>query len=113
MLASLRTWDSGHDAAGMPRQGATMGRNELSALEQAAKKSGDGTADICFKLGMFYSIGGTVPADKVAAHKWFNLAAARGSREAANYRRELAAEMSEREIADAQRLAREWIVAAA
>ena len=90
-----------------------MGLNELNALESAARIPGDASGAICFKLGMFYSVGGTVPADKVAAHKWFNLAAARGSREAANYRRELAAEMSEREIADAQRLAREWIVAAA
>jgi TPR repeat protein len=90
-----------------------MGRGELFALEQAARRPGDNTGDICFKLGMFYSIGGAVPADKVAAHKWFNLAAARGNRDAASYRRELAAEMSEREIADAQRLAREWIVAAA
>jgi hypothetical protein len=89
-----------------------MGRSELFALEQAAKSPGDNTADICFKLGMFYSVGGAVPADKVAAHKWFNLAAARGNREAANYRRELANEMSEFEIAAAQRAAREWIVAA-
>jgi TPR repeat protein len=90
-----------------------MGRSELFALELAAKRSGDNSADICFKLGMFYSVGGTVPADKVVAHKWFNLAAARGNREAAQYRRELATEMSEREIADAQRLAREWVAAAA
>ncbi|MCC6948294.1 MAG: sel1 repeat family protein [Bradyrhizobiaceae bacterium] len=90
-----------------------MGRSELLALEEAAKRQGGNIAEICFKLGMFYSIGGSVPADKVAAHKWFNLAAARGNREAVNYRRELANEMSEGEIADAQRAAREWIVAAA
>jgi TPR repeat protein len=90
-----------------------MGRSELSALEQAAMQSGDNSAEICFKLGMFYSIGGSVPADKVAAHKWFNLAAARGNREAVSYRRELANEMSEFEIASAQRAAREWIVAVA
>jgi TPR repeat protein len=89
-----------------------MGRSELFALEQAAKRGGD-AAEICFKLGMFYSIGGAVPADKVAAHKWFNLSASRGNREAANYRRELANEMSENEIATAQRAAREWIAAAA
>jgi TPR repeat protein len=89
-----------------------MGRSELFALEQSARRSGDSAGEICFKLGMFYSIGGAVPADKVAAHKWFNLAAARGNREAANYRRELANEMSEFEIAAAQRAAREWIVAA-
>jgi TPR repeat protein len=90
-----------------------MGRSELFALEQAAKQFGDNSAEICFKLGMFYSIGGAVPADKIAAHKWFNLAAARGNRDAANYRRELANEMSEREIADAQRAARELVFAAA
>jgi TPR repeat protein len=94
-------------------QGADMGRGELFALEQAARQPGDNTAEICFKLGMFYSIGGAVPADKIAAHKWFNLAAIRGNREAASYRRELAGEMSEQEIAAAQRAAREWIVAAA
>jgi uncharacterized protein len=90
-----------------------MGRSELSALEQAAMQSGDNAAEICFKLGMFYSIGGSVPADKVAAHKWFNLSASRGNRDAANYRRELANEMSEHEIAAAQRAAREWIVSVA
>jgi TPR repeat protein len=89
-----------------------MGRSELSALECAAKQPGDQSGEICFKLGMFYSIGGTVPADKVAAHKWFNLAVVRGNRGAANYRRELAAEMSAHEIAAAQRAAREWIAAA-
>ena len=90
-----------------------MGRSELFALEQAATQSRDNVAEICFKLGMFYSIGGSVPADKVAAHKWFNLSASRGNREAVSYRRELANEMSEYEIATAQRAAREWIVAVA
>lgn len=90
-----------------------MGRSELFALEQAAMQSRDNVAEICFKLGMFYSIGGSVPADKVAAHKWFNLSASRGNRDAMNYRRELANEMSENEIATAQRAAREWIVTAA
>lgn len=90
-----------------------MGRSELYALEHEAKGQGNAASEICFKLGMFYSVGGVVPADKVAAHKWFNLSAIRGNREAVNYRRELAAEMSEQEIATAQRAAREWIAAPA
>jgi hypothetical protein len=90
-----------------------MGRSELNALETAAKQPGTNTGEILFKLGMFYSVGGGIPADKVAAHKWFNLAAARGNRDAAHYRRELAAEMSAHEISAAQRAAREWIVATA
>ncbi|ODN69474.1 hypothetical protein A6302_03200 [Methylobrevis pamukkalensis] len=39
----------------------------------------------------------------------FNLAAFRGNREAATYRREISAEMSADQIADAQRAAREWL----
>ena len=44
----------------------------------------------------------------VLAHKWFNLAAVRGSTEARANRGELALDMTPDEIAAAQRLAREW-----
>ena len=71
--------------------------------------AGSPSVDIFFELGLMYSTGRTVPADCVAAHMWFNLAAARGHREAAMRRRELAGEMSEAEIASAQRAAREWL----
>jgi TPR repeat protein len=50
-----------------------------------------------------------VAADLIAAHKWFNLAAVKGNRAAANYRQELAREMSASDVAEAQRAAREWL----
>jgi len=65
--------------------------------------------DVFFQLGMMYSTGSTVPADYVSAHKWFNLAAMRGNRDASRLRREIAEQMSEREIAAAQRAARDWL----
>ena len=49
--------------------------------------------------------------DFVTAHKWFNLAAMRGSAEAIRLRREIADQMSEAEIAQAQRAARAWLKA--
>ena len=49
----------------------------------------------------------------VEAHKWFNLAAARGHEEAAGCRAEVSDEMTAREIAEAQRRAREWLSAEA
>ena len=49
--------------------------------------------------------------DLVTAHKWFNLAAMRGNVEARAYRAELAREMTPEEVADAQRLAREYLAA--
>ena len=50
-----------------------------------------------------------MPLDMVAAHKWFNIAAALGVRDAARLRNEVAAELSDNEIAAAQRAARHWL----
>ena len=58
---------------------------------------------------MMYSTGRSVPTDLVTAHKWFNIAAMRGNRDAIRLRLEIAAEMSKAEIAAAQRAARDWL----
>ncbi len=78
---------------------------EMAVLESAAAGQGNSSGDIFFMLGIKAS--GEM-FDRIAAHKWFNLAAARGNRKAADHRREIAAEMSAAEIASAQRAAREW-----
>ena len=86
-----------------------MARCEIADLEGAAL--GNSGSDVFFDLGMMYSTGRTVPTDFVTAHKWFNIAAMRGSTEAARHRREIAAEMSDVDIATAQRAARDWMKA--
>jgi uncharacterized protein len=63
------------------------------------------------ELGMMYSVGRSVPIDFIIAHKWFNLAAMRGNQDANRLRREIADQMSETEIAAAQRAARAWLTA--
>jgi TPR repeat protein len=68
-----------------------------------------GMPDALFELGMLYATGRDVAADLVVAHKWFNLAAARGNPSALTHRIELAREMSVNQVAEAQRLAREWL----
>jgi TPR repeat protein len=57
---------------------------------------------------MFCS-GRGVSLDLIEAHKWFNLAAARGNDDARRYRIEIARELSRREIGEAQRRARAWL----
>lgn len=76
----------------------------------AAAAQGDVSA--YFDLGVAYSTGshGAV-CDLVEAHKWFNLAAVGGHDEATVCRAEVADEMTAREIAEAQRRAREWLAA--
>jgi len=81
----------------------------LLELEVAAIGQANMAGDIFYQLGLAYAYGRDVDADKVAAHKWFNLAAARGNRDAVACRQELAAEMNMDEIAVAQRAAREWM----
>ncbi len=69
------------------------------------------SGDAFLQLGMAYSTGRDGSHDLISAHKWFNLAALKGSQEALRYRQEVAGEMSESEIAEAQRAAREWLYA--
>ena len=66
-------------------------------------------ADILFELGMMYATGRDCDADLVAAHKWFNIAAIKGSTRAAELRSELSATMTKTDIARALREAREWM----
>ena len=66
-------------------------------------------ADILFQLGMMYATGRDCETDLVAAHKWFNIAAIKGSHRAAELRAELAVQMSKADIARALREAREWM----
>jgi TPR repeat protein len=76
----------------------------------AAASMGDTAA--YFDLGVAFSTGSLgVPNDLVEAHKWFNLAAVAGHEEAHTCRAEIADEMTAREIAEAQRRAREWLAA--
>jgi uncharacterized protein len=87
-----------------------MARFELGDINAATL--GDApVADSFFELGMMYSVGRSVPVDYVTAHKWFNIAAMRGNHEAIRLRREIADQMSEAEIASAQRAARAWLKA--
>lgn len=75
---------------------------------RAAAEGGD--EDAMFDLAVALSTGASgLPRDLVEAHKWFNLAAANGHDEAHLSRAEIAGELTDREIAQAQRRARAWL----
>ncbi len=84
-----------------------MGRYEIADIDSAAL--GQANGDMFFELGMMYSTGRSVPIDLVSAHKWFNLAAMRGNRDAIRLRQEIAADMSEIQVIAAQHAARDWL----
>jgi len=65
-------------------------------------------------LGLLYERGRGIPQDYERAHMWFNLAASRAEdAETLNFavknRDALAAKMTPAQIAEAQRMAREWV----
>jgi uncharacterized protein len=86
-----------HDTHGFSTTGGSIGASMANSPE------------IFFELGIKYAVGREVPADLVTAHKWFNLAALKGNKEARDYRAELARDMSRTQIATAQKLAREYL----
>ena len=70
----------------------------------------DGDVQACYELGVVWSTGGHgLDCDLIEAHQWFNLAAAQGHQEAAWCRADISDEMTAREIAEAQRRARQWL----
>ena len=73
-------------------------------------EAASGDTDACYDLGIAYSSGtGGMAVDLVEAHKWFNLAALAGSEAGQFCRAEIADQMTAREIAQAQREARDWL----
>ena len=63
-------------------------------------------AEAIFELGMKYCLGREVAQSNIEAHKWFNIAAMKGSEAAKQYRCDIAREMSATEVSEAQRQAR-------
>jgi uncharacterized protein len=84
-----------------------MGRQMLEV--EINLSAATASAEEMFDLGMKYCLGREVEPDLVAAHKWFNLAALKGSADARQYRCEISREMSPADIAYAQREARAWL----
>ena len=100
------------DVAGPADSRTAKGKDMLVAKCLAAAAAGDVSA--YFDLGVAFSTGSHgVTCDLIEAHKWFNLAAAQGHDEAAWCRADVSDEMTAREIAEAQRRAREWLASTA
>ena len=99
------------NVAGEPRQGADHSTPSLVVAQcLAAAAAGENIA--LYDLGVIYSTGSHgAEYDLIEAHKWFNLAASRGNEEAAWCRADISDEMTAREIAEAQRRARDWLAA--
>ena len=79
-----------------------------AAVSWYRKAAEQGLAEAQYNLGVMYANGDGVAQDYAAAHMWFNLAAANRNRNAVKARDIVAAQLTPAQIAEAQKLAREW-----
>ena len=94
-----RMYDNG---TGVPEDDAEAARWYRLAAEQ-------GGASAQVSLGLMYFTGEGVPQDLVLAYMWCNLSAAQGNDVARESKDGIEEQMTREEIAEAQRLSREWI----
>jgi len=83
--------------------------SDQMALFWFRRAAAQGNALAFAKLGLMYTQGRGVPQDFIQAHMWYNLSAANGEKRASESRDSLAKQMTPAQIAEAQRMAREWM----
>jgi TPR repeat protein len=95
--------------------GSGVQKDDAEAMKWWRKSAEQGMAEAQYILGTQYVVGEVVPQDYVQAHKWLNLAASRfpdsqrkSRDEAIEFRDLLAEKMTPAQMAEAQKLAREW-----
>jgi len=89
--------------------GRGVTQNYTEAVNWYRKAADQGFASAQFNLADMYFNGRGVPQDNILAYMWLDLAAARGRENAGNNRDVyVARRMTPTQIAEAQRLAREW-----
>jgi uncharacterized protein len=88
------------------RASEAIHKREPMCVQRAERRSGLKTAQ--WFLGTMYQTGYGVQQDYVQAHMWYNLSAAQGWGAAAENRTMLERAMTPAQVAEAQKLAREW-----
>ncbi len=96
------------EVADMHYQGMGVPQDYAEAAKWYRKAAENGYAPAQIYLGLMHSRGLGGPQDFVQAHMWFKLAASGGYATASEYRDIVANHMTPAQIAEAQKLAREW-----
>ena len=99
-----------HNLGVMYGKGEGVRQDYAHAVTWYRRAAEQGNAVAQHNLGVMYGKGEGVPQDYVQAHKWFILSAAQDDAKAQEGRELTAGVMNPAQIAEAQRLAREWTV---
>ncbi len=88
--------------------GWSIDKDDAKAVEWWRRAANQGDAMAQAKMGGAYFMGAGVPKDFVLAYMWLNLAAAQGFLDTLSIRDSLEQTMTPEQIAEGQRLSREW-----
>ena len=90
-------------------QGVSQNNTEAVSWFRRAAEQGDAPAQTY--LGLMYVLGWGVRQDDLQAHKWWSLAATKGNKQAQKNLENITKTITPAQLAEAQKLAREWIEA--
>ena len=79
-----------------------------TAMKEWRPLAEQGNANAQYNLGVMYANGNGVPQDDVEAVKWYRLAADQGDADARGNKEIVEKKMTKQQIAEGQRLSREW-----
>jgi uncharacterized protein len=88
--------------------GRGVAEDDAEAVKWYRKAAEQGHAMAQSNLGVMYGNGQGVAQDDVMGYMWFNLAAAQGNERAKENKGILSERMTREQIAEAQKLSREW-----
>ena len=92
----------------MYEEGKGVPQDDAEALKWTILAAEQGYDLAQFKLGLMYEFGRGVPQDYAEALKWHSLAADQGNADAKSNKEILEKKMTKQQIAEGQRLSREW-----
>ena len=90
------------------KDGVGVPQDDAEAIKWFRLAAEQGYATTQYILGLCYKNGDGVPQDDVLAYMWFNLAGASGFEYAKTRRGTVSKKMTSEQIAEAQKLSREW-----
>jgi len=110
-LAAMQGYRDGqYKLCELSERGQGVPQDYQESLRWCGLAADQGHGQAMFVLGRLYHTAHGVPHDLVRAHMWYNLATAHGYDEGKKWRDRLADDMSPSQVAEAQKLAREWNV---
>ncbi|MDA8736374.1 sel1 repeat family protein, partial [Opitutales bacterium] len=101
--------DAQFNSAAMYANGEGIELDNVEAVKWYCQAAEQGHAAAQFNLGEMYANGDGITEDTVIAYMWFNLAASQDYEDAKENKGMLSERMTREQIAEAQKLSREWL----